>query len=313
MALYFRPVPYFASALSLLCLSLSSSVYLMTTTGLIIHYEKSLGRKYRKWFKSEHQVNATKDSVFQSWACILHQLFVTIVSCCTDVLTWYSSMGYCPCSDRCACVCVRVCAWWCAVSPPILQTSYRIITLQKDHSFFPSVAFLIHLSSFSQSVPRWEQLVWQVWMGICVNAAVSMWMCVCVCVSVYRLVCNCVTPSMAVWLEGEVLPINAPHISKLLPAESLAYSKANLGLTPLQQWDFAVMFATVCVLKHAFHVNVCTSPRSYMAPCVYPSWPQVHSLLWEPPWSSVCMWNSFRCFVFCFFFGLEYVNPVEKC
>lgn len=95
--------------------------------------------------------------------------FVTSVPCCGDVLTWYSSGGYCPIQTG-VCVCV------CAVCL-IFQTSHRIITLQKDDSFSPSVAFLIHLSSFSQSVPWWEQSFWQVWMGICVNVAVSMCEC----------------------------------------------------------------------------------------------------------------------------------------
>lgn len=44
---------------------------------------------------------------------------------------------------------VCVCLWG---SRRFSRSSYRIITLQKDHYFFPSPAFLIHLSSFSQRV-----------------------------------------------------------------------------------------------------------------------------------------------------------------
>lgn len=100
-------------------------------------------------------------SAFQSRACVLHQLFVQRLSLLYHavVMCWLDTVAVDIVLFRQVCACV----------------SALFVRFSKPLS--PSVAFLIHLSSFSQSVPWWEQSFWQVWMGICVNVAVSMCEC----------------------------------------------------------------------------------------------------------------------------------------
>lgn len=167
--LYFKLGPLFCiSTVTVTFTSRSRSVCLMTTTGWIMNrvwgvkhkiVQKGACQSYKRISVSVMNVR------FASAVC--H--YCSVATCWLIQLHWILSY-----SDRCACVCVCVC-----YSLSIHQASYRIIMLQKDHSSLSSVAFLIHLSSFSQSVPWWEPSIWQVWMRICVNVAVGAWACVC--------------------------------------------------------------------------------------------------------------------------------------
>lgn len=154
-----------------------------------------------------NRVWGIKHKIVQKGACHSYKrLSISVMNVCfASVVCRYCSVATCwliqlqwilSYSDRCVlvCMCVRVCV---RGSLSIHQTSYGIITLQKDHSFLSSVAFLIHLSSFSQSVPWWEPSIWQVWMRISVNAAVSVWGCVCELWSKGSVIC--VTVSLWAW------------------------------------------------------------------------------------------------------------------